>query len=165
MKYPVLQTIIDELTTRTNDLNCQDIVENFLATNFIKKVLEITTDTMKNFKKFCQTFTDINIKKYLDKEFEFMLKNNQDDMKLAIEYANGNKNIDIPLNLHLSYNQLKNKTEQYEIVYDDLLLNLKNETERKAKDAAINELHDLKFYLTNVQERLENYENKIVDAF
>ena len=94
-----------------------------------------------------------------------MLKNNQNSMKIALDYSNGSTVVNLPLNIALSYNQAIHKDAEYQTMHDNLVAGIKAETERKAKESALNELHDLKFALTSVQDRLENYDNKIADAF
>lgn len=165
MKYQILEDIIVQLNSNTTKLSSYDLTNDLSATDFIKKVIEFFSVTTKNLKAFCVELSNKDMQKYLSKHINLLINKGNENIKLAIEYASGTKQIDLPLNINLSYNQAKQQTAEYKNVYDDMLQDLKIETERKAKDIATTLLYDLKFDLINLQNQIEHYENKIVEVF
>ena len=165
MKYKILDEIITKLTNQTTDLNSEDLHQDFPANDFLKKVIEISTAIIKDLKKFNSTIENNDLKKYLARELDKIILDNQNTVKLAIDYMKGNQVLDLPLNINLTYNQAKTKSVEFEMLCENIVENLKKTTESKSKDTALSLLYDLKFSLTNIQDRLENYDNKIADAF
>ena len=165
MKYKILDEILTNLTNKTTDLNGEDLHQYFSANDFLKKVIEISTATIKDLKKFCLTIENNDLKKYLSKEVDNILLENQNTVKLSIDYIKGNQVLDLPLNINLTYHQAKTKSDEFETLCENIVKELKKLTESKAKDTALSHLYDLKFILVNIQDRLENYDNKIADAF
>lgn len=165
MKYQTLNTIIETLTSKTSALSTTDFKEGFLASDFIKKAIEISTTTLKEYKKFAASVDVPDLAKYVMREFDTMLATDQKAVKTALEFCSGKHVVNLPQNIVLSYNDIKNKTENYQQFYNDTLNGIKAETERNAKDIVLNNLYDLKSSLQTVQDRLENYDNKIADAF
>ena len=165
MEFTILDDIINKLNSNATELNSKEVLSPMQVSEYLKIAVDIISESTKAYKLFVEDLKDTKYYVYLTKQYNIIIKRNEVAVKDAVDYAGGNRQIDLPINIQMTYLDAKQKNEKFNKFYAELLDTLRQKTQQKAKDDILSYLHDLKYELVSIKNQLDNFDSKMNDMF